>query len=50
VDFLGFNGFIRVADMFKIGNGAAGVFGLIVSILFLLIAGLSGFIYFKICK
>ena len=50
IDFLGFNGFIRVANMFKIGAAAAGIFGLVVSILWLLIAAWSAFLYFRICK
>lgn len=50
VDFLGFNGFIRVAQLFNQGNGAAGAIALVVSILFLAIAVLSGYVFFRICK
>ena len=50
IDFLGFNGFIRVVNMFNAGNAAAGIFGLVVSILWILIAVWSGFLYFRICK
>lgn len=50
VDFLGFNGFIRVSYMFKNGNPAAGVFGLVVSIIYLILAVFSGYLYFRIFK
>jgi hypothetical protein len=50
VDFLGFNGFIRVSQMFKANNPLPAVFGLIVSIIYLVLAIFSGFLYFKIFK
>ena len=49
-NFLGFNGFVRVSEMFGAGRGAAAVFGLIVSLVFLAMAVFSGFIYFRIVK
>jgi hypothetical protein len=42
VDFLGFNGFIKVANLFKIGAGFSAVLALIISLIFLLVAVLSG--------
>ena len=50
VDFLGFNGFIRVADMFKNNNAVAGIFGLVISIVYVLMAFLSSYVYFRIFK
>ena len=50
VDFLGFNGFIRVADMFNNNNAIAGILGLVVSIGFLLVAVWSSYLYFRIFK
>lgn len=41
VDFLGFNGFIRVSDLFSAGSGFTAVLSLIVSLIYLLIAVLS---------
>jgi hypothetical protein len=49
-NFLGFNGFVRVSEMFKEGSAAAGVFGLIVSVIFLGMALFSGFIFFRIVR
>jgi hypothetical protein len=42
VDFLGFNGFIRVSNLFSIGAGFTAVLSLIISLIFLLVAVLSG--------
>lgn len=50
VDFLGFNGFVRAAQMFQQGRGGAGFIGLIVSIIFLAMAIYSAFILVKIFK
>lgn len=50
VEFLGFNGFMRVSREFKEGHPAAGVFGLIVSVLYLVLALWSGYLYFRIFK
>lgn len=47
-DFLGFNGFVRVSELFKDGDGGAAVLGLIVSLIFLGMAAYSSFIYVKI--
>jgi hypothetical protein len=41
VDFLGFNGFIRVSQQYKDGHGFQGTLGLIVSIIYILLAVLS---------
>lgn len=50
VDFLGFNGFIRVADKFQHNDAIAGIFGLVVSIVYLLVAALSSYVYVKVCR
>lgn len=50
VDFLGFNGFIRVSRMFNDGTPLPAIFGLVVSIVFLLMAAASGYVYFRICR
>jgi hypothetical protein len=50
VDFLGFNGFVRVSSNFKAGRGAAGAIGLICSLTFLSMAGLSILVYIKIVR
>jgi hypothetical protein len=50
VDFLGFNGFIRVSKYFNSGEPGPAIFGLVISILYLILAGWSGFLYFKIFK
>lgn len=50
VDFLGFNGFIRVSELFKEGRGGAGVLALIVSLLFLAMGVYSAFIVFIVWK
>lgn len=50
VDFLGFNGFIRAADMFQQGRGGAGFLGLTVSIIFLAMAIYSAFILVKVFR
>lgn len=50
VDFLGFNGFIRAADMFQQGRGGAGFLGLTVSIIFLAMAVFSAFILVKVFR
>lgn len=49
VNFLGFNGFIRVADLYSLGYSAAGTLSLIESLLFLGEALLGSFLYYKIC-
>jgi hypothetical protein len=50
VDFLGFNGFIRVNKNFVQGKGGAGTLGLLVSLIFLAMALFSGFIFVKIIR
>lgn len=50
VDFLGFNGFMRVSEMYKEDRGGAGTLGLIVSLLFLAMGLYSAFIYIKILR
>ena len=50
VDFLGFNGFMRVAKYFNANEPAPAVFGLVISILYLVLAIWSGFLYFKVFK
>jgi hypothetical protein len=50
VNFLGFNGFIRVSEMFEAGRGGAGALGLIVSLLYLGMGIYSSFIYFRIVR
>lgn len=50
VDFLGFNGFIRVSELFKEGRGGAGALALIVSLLLLAMAAYSAFIVFIVCR
>lgn len=50
VDFLGFNGYIRVSRMFSEGNPLPAVFGLVVSILYDVLAIWSGYLYYKIFR
>jgi cytochrome c oxidase subunit IV len=50
VDFLGFNGFVRVHKAFTNGQGGAGVLGLLCSIIFLSMGIFSSFIYVKIWR
>lgn len=50
VDFLGFNGFIRVKNMFSDGNPAAGAFGLIISIIYLILVVWSAYLYYRIFR
>ena len=50
VDFLGFNGFMRVSEMYKAGRGVAGTLGLIVSLLFLGMGLFSAFIYITVLR
>lgn len=50
VDFLGFNGFIRVSEMFGEGRGGAGALGLVVSLLFLGMGVFTSFIYIQIFR
>lgn len=50
VDFLGFNGFVRVGDNFSSGHGGAGVLGLLVSLCFLGMAGLSTLVMVRIVR
>ena len=38
VDFLGFNGFIRVSDLYAAGDGFTGTLALIVSIVYMCLA------------
>jgi hypothetical protein len=42
VDFVGFNGFIKVSNLFSAGTGSKAVLALIISLIFLLVAVLSG--------
>jgi hypothetical protein len=42
VDFVGFNGFIKVSNLFSAGIGSKAVLALIISLIFLLVAVLSG--------
>jgi|JI61114C2RNA_FD_contig_21_2654471_length_574_multi_4_in_0_out_0_1 multisubunit Na+/H+ antiporter MnhG subunit len=49
INFLGFNGFIRVADLYNKGYSAAGTLSLIESLIFLGEALLGSFVYYKIC-
>jgi len=50
VHFLGLNGFIRVHQLFEEGRSGAGMLALIVSLIFILIAVYSGFIYIRIAR
>ena len=50
VDFLGFNGFMRVSEMYKAERGGAATLGLIVSLLYLAMGLYSAFIYAKILR
>jgi hypothetical protein len=50
VDFLGFNGFIMVANNFKIHNSAAAVIGLVVSIIYLVLSLFSSYLYYRIFR
>lgn len=50
VSFLGFNGFIAVSYNFSVGNTAAAALGLIVSIIYLVLALWSSYLYFRIFK
>lgn len=50
VDFLGFNGFMRVSKYFNQNEPAPAVFGLVISILYLVLSLWSGYLYFRIFK
>jgi len=50
VDFLGFNGFIRVAYLFNNGQAVSGILALVVSIGFIAMALFSGFLYYKVFR
>lgn len=50
VDFLGFNGFIRVSKMFAAGSAGTAIFGLIISILYLVLSLWSGYLYYRIFR
>jgi len=50
VHFLGFNGFVRVGQLFGEGRGFAGFLALVVSIIFMSIALFSSFIYIRIAR
>ena len=50
VNIFGFNGFIRVSQLFGDGHGFAGVLAVVVSIVFLGVGLFSGFIYFRIMR
>ena len=50
VDFLGFNGFIMVADLFNNGQAIAGILSLVVSIGFVIMALFSAYLYYRCWK
>ena len=50
VDFLGFNGFIKVSNLFNNNQAVAGIIALITSIVYLLVAVWSSYLYFRIFK
>jgi multisubunit Na+/H+ antiporter MnhG subunit len=50
VDFLGFNGFMRVSEMYKAERAGAATLGLIVALLYLAMGLYSAFIYVKILR
>jgi ABC-type arginine transport system permease subunit len=50
VDFLGFNGFIRVSKEFANEDKAGGAFGIVISIIYLCLAIGSSYLYFRIFR
>ena len=50
VNFLGFNGFVRVHKQFEEGHGTAAVLGLVVALMFLALSLYSAFIYVLILR
>lgn len=50
VNVFGFNGFIRVSQLFNEGHGFAGVIAVIISIVFLGVGLFSGFIYVRVMR
>jgi hypothetical protein len=50
VDFLGFNGFIMVADLFNAGYPLAGIFSLVVAIGFVAMALFSAYLYYRVFR
>ena len=50
VNVFGFNGFIRVSQLFSDGHGFAGVLAIVVSLVFMGAGLFSGFIYFRVMR
>lgn len=50
VDFLGFNGFIRVHNNFTYGHAGTAVFGLIISLIYMSLGLISSWLYYKIFR
>jgi TM2 domain-containing membrane protein YozV len=47
---LGFNGFIQVSRLYKLGHGLTGTLSLIESIIFSICAIISAYCYLAVCK
>jgi hypothetical protein len=48
VDFLGFNGFVKVAQEYNNGRGFQGTLGLVVSLIYVAMAFLSSNLYLRL--